>query len=182
MLLADQGTRGARPHGSRSKEVDVRLRYSFLLGALLLAGSASAARASQTWIVPLSPATEVPPAATSSAAGTATVTLNDAQTILHVHLTFSGLTSAETQAHIHKGAPGTNGTVQVFITNGAAEPADLDWSIPSSSVADLLAGNLYVNVHTQAYPGGEIRGNIIGATNTFPASWGKIKGMYQDRC
>jgi len=87
-----------------------------------------------------------------------------------------------TQAHIHVGAIGTNGPIVIFLygfnaagfsaedctrlSKGIATPANL---IPRSTigintwddfVAALLAGNTYVNVHTLAFPGGEIRGQL----------------------
>jgi len=67
-----------------------------------------------------------------------------------------------TMAHIHEGAPGKNGGVAVPLTKSG----DNTWSVPpGAKLSDaqfeaFKAGNLYVNVHSAANPGGEVRGQI----------------------
>jgi hypothetical protein len=83
-----------------------------------------------------------------------------------------------TQAHIHLAPAGANGGVVAFLfgfvpegetTNGTLAQgiitdADLIGALAGMTIADLLAeleaGNAYVNVHTQAHPAGEVRGQI----------------------
>ncbi|MDX2109850.1 MAG: CHRD domain-containing protein [Verrucomicrobiota bacterium] len=48
-------------------------------------------------------------------------------------------------------------------------------TIPSNNVADLLAGKLYINVHTATNGGGEIRGNLIAVPE--PSSIAAIAGI-----
>jgi CHRD domain/Prealbumin-like fold domain len=64
-------------------------------------------------------------------------------------------------AHIHRGAPGVNGEI-VFDLGDPQSPIEAVWEdIAPSDLADLLAGNLYVNIHTSGRPGGEIRGQLV---------------------
>lgn len=75
-------------------------------------------------------------------------------------VTVTGLTGSA--GHIHEGAKGVNGPVIIpLIKSGNT------FSIPDGIVltdsyhASLLLGNLYVNIHSPTYPGGEIRGQIV---------------------
>ena len=70
-----------------------------------------------------------------------------------------------TAAHIHKGAPGTNGPPVITLFDGTGSfdpdnPISGDDPLTPEQIDDLLAGNYYVNVHTTANPGGQIRGQI----------------------
>jgi hypothetical protein len=66
-----------------------------------------------------------------------------------------------TMAHIHQGAPGQNGPVVIGLTGMGNE-----WMVPPGSKLTeaqydaYKAGNLYVNVHTDANKGGEIRAQL----------------------
>ena len=42
----------------------------------------------------------------------------------------------------------------------AASPIKGEATLTDAQAADLLAGRWYVNVHTRAHPGGEIRGQV----------------------
>lgn len=59
--------------------------------------------------------------------------------------------------HLHKGNVGMNGAVVVEITGTSGITA----ALTSEQEADLLAGNLYFNAHSAAFPGGEIRGQVV---------------------
>lgn len=128
----------------------------------------------------LTGSSEVPPNA-SAATGTATLVLNAEQTRLTMHLTVFGLDLNEvTGLHIHNAPVGVNGGV-VFGLIGINNDLNGDLLIDSeagtvfsawdllegnnTTLADqlnnLFAGNLYINVHTPTFPGGEIRGQIV---------------------
>jgi hypothetical protein len=122
----------------------------------------------------LTAANEVPPV-TSSATGTATFELNDAETSADWTITVTGLTSSITNAHIHLGKPGhqsgrvivllpgwpttgTSGTWSGTLTSGASLSEGLTWT----SLIDLIRnGDTYVNVHTANFGGGEVRGPLL---------------------
>jgi hypothetical protein len=66
-----------------------------------------------------------------------------------------------TMAHIHRGAKGTNGPVIVPLEkNGDTYTVPAGRKLTPQQMDDLKAGNLYVNVHTNRYKGGEVRGQI----------------------
>ena len=63
-------------------------------------------------------------------------------------------------AHIHNAPAGQNGH-EVFEIHHSSSPFSATWNLTSEDAAELLAGNLYVNVHSEAHHAGEIRGQII---------------------
>jgi CHRD domain len=124
--------------------------------AVAFAGPAFADKMKAT----LSGADEVP-ANTSAGKGTADIDYDAASKKLTWKLTYSGLTGPATAAHFHGPAEaGKNATVAVPITGAATSPAEGSATLTDAQAADLLAGKYYVNVHTAANPGGEIRGQV----------------------
>jgi len=119
--------------------------------------------ATTTFKATLNATSEVPPNQ-SPATGTATVTLDSATNTITWSGTFSGLTGPATAAHIHGPAPvGKNAGVILWIsTKGSPfnSPFQGTAQLTPDQAADLSAGNYYVNVHTAANPGGEIRGQL----------------------
>ena len=66
-----------------------------------------------------------------------------------------------TAAHIHRGAKGSNGGVAVGLTkNGDTYSAPDGAKLNEADQAAFKAGGLYVNVHSAANKGGEIRGQL----------------------
>jgi hypothetical protein len=113
-----------------------------------------------TYKVALKSASEVPPN-TSSGSGTADVTYDTQSKKLSWKVSYSGLTGPATAAHFHGPAePGKNAGVMIPIQNIATSPAEGSATLTDAQAADLMAGRLYVNVHTAANPGGEIRGQV----------------------
>jgi hypothetical protein len=108
---------------------------------------------------------EVPPN-TSAGTGTADIDYDPATKKLTWKLTYSGLSGPATAAHFHGPAePGKNAGVAVPIANAGSSPVEGTAILTDAQAADMMAGNCYVNVHTAANPGGEIRGQVTKAGN-----------------
>ncbi|MGM5025863.1 CHRD domain-containing protein [Tardiphaga sp. 862_B3_N4_1] len=129
---------------------------SLALGAsIALAGPASADKMKAT----LDSASEVP-ANTSAGKGTADIDFDPATKKLTWKLTYSGLTGPATMAHFHGPAEaGKNAGVAVPITP-TTSGSEGSATLTDAQAADLLAGKYYVNIHTEANKGGEIRGQV----------------------
>lgn len=104
----------------------------------------------------LSGANEVPPV-TTAATGGAQFILDPAGTTLRYEAVFTGLTA--TASHIHTGAAGSNGAVLYPLTLTTAGAKGTQ-SVTTADLTNLNAGGYYINAHTAANPGGEIRGQI----------------------
>jgi hypothetical protein len=108
--------------------------------------------------VKLSGAEEVP-AVQTSASGSGTIMVNDDKTVSG-SVTTTGVKG--TMAHIHEAAPGKNGGVAIPLE----KKTDTQWVVPAGAkltdeqYKSFKAGNLYVNVHSDANKGGEIRGQL----------------------
>lgn len=107
-------------------------------------------------------ADEVFPRTNSAATGTGQLTFNLVTGVVTGGVTLTGINA--TLAHIHNGIAGTNGPVIVDFLQTAGNPNR--WEVEAGDVLTaeqvnaLLAGQLYVNVHSAANPGGEIRGQV----------------------
>ena len=104
---------------------------------------------------------QVPPN-TSAATGTADIDYDPASKKLSWKMTYSGLSGPATAAHFHgPAAAGANAGVEVAIPNATASPVEGSATLTDAQAADLVAGKYYINIHTAANPGGEIRGQVI---------------------
>lgn len=122
--------------------------------------------------VMLSGRQEVPPVG-SSASGNATLQIDPGRMFVTVTVEFSGLTNP-TEAHIHLGEVGVDGPILFPLASGpytsplvvTLSQADLAILAPqgsltfSDAVDAILEGRTYVNLHTAAFPDGEIRGQV----------------------
>ncbi|HYU23907.1 MAG TPA: CHRD domain-containing protein, partial [Thermoanaerobaculia bacterium] len=109
---------------------------------------------------------ERPTPNTSTGWGNATVTFDSTRTNINVTITIKGLTGPPTGAHIHEKVTGTEvgGIVVSFTGTASFSGGKLTGAFPiDAAVAGRLAAtpaNFYLNVHTAANGGGEIRGDL----------------------
>ena len=146
-------------------------RSAVALAVLLLAGCTSnqtmhgtpAAATTRSFSATMTAGQEVPPN-TSLGSGTASATL-DPDGTLHWTVSYQNLSGPATAAHFHGPAtPGMNAGVAVNIGGATpGNPMQGSAHLNTTQIADLVAGRWYVNVHTAANPGGEIRGQVVAA-------------------
>jgi hypothetical protein len=123
------------------------------------AASSSASASVARLRASLSGAAEVPPN-DKNGKGEAEVTLNRDTGQLTYRVTYSGLSGPATGAHIHgPAAAGANAGIVVPFASPQS-PISGEAKLNPTQVGDVLAGMYYVNVHTAAHPGGEIRGQL----------------------
>lgn len=106
---------------------------------------------------------EVPPVNTP-ALGRGSVLLNADESEIEVRLSYSGLSTPATLAHIHGPAAAGSNAPPIFDLSGvggtAGQLGPFTFNVTPQQAADLKAGLWYFNVHTQQHPAGEIRGQI----------------------
>lgn len=159
------------------------MKARLMMAVLVTAGLMGLARpvSAQTVVMTatLTGANETPfPGLNTGAFGSATITVNlTARTVTYAVQVFN-LPSGVTASHIHVGAVGTAGPVVVNFAPTVTSSNDFSFSgvvadtafvlRPDQGIrsADdmfqaILGGNSYVNVHSSANPGGEIRGQLI---------------------
>jgi CHRD domain len=156
------------------------LAVATLVAALSLAAIGGAVGTPAVHVAPLSGAEEVP-ANDSLGRGVGVVKLSADGDSLSYKLIVANIENV-LQAHIHVGAVGQNGPVVAFLyppgpppvlipgrsdgvlATGTITAANLVGPLAGESldalVAEIRAGNTYVNVHTVQNPGGEIRGQL----------------------
>jgi hypothetical protein len=140
------------------------MRILIPYAVLLLA--ASPLTAQNRFRADLDGAQEFPPNA-SAAVGWGTASLNaDLSVTYHVELV--GLTG--TSAHIHLGAPGTSGAIIAPLVGGPTIWSGTTSPFSLADAVSLRTGGTYFNVHTAAFPFGEIRGQILPSPSGFATS------------
>lgn len=175
-----------------------------VLSVLALAAAAAAAapafaQSSATYRSIASGPAESPP---NASFGTSLTTIEINDSMIMIDAPFRDLTGATTMAHVHccTGSPfsGTAGVAVPFTgfptgvrageysaavplyEESSYDPAFLAANggtaqgAASALVAGMNANEAYVNIHTSAYPGGEIRGFVVAAPIPEPAEWAML--------
>jgi len=111
------------------------------------------------------------PADTFKGGGTAVVVLNKERSQIDYWLTYRGLSDSAIAGHFHTGASGIPGPVVRAIISGKAPKSSTlngSWKftdgtqpLTNALIDSLIAGNMYLNLHTTLKPGGEIRGQLV---------------------
>ncbi len=112
------------------------------------------------------------PGSGSAATGVGSFTLNAAGTQLSYNISFSGLTSNELAAHFHR----PDGSVAFGLPLGS--PKVGVWNIGFTDVLFLQAEQIFVLIHSENNPGGEIRGNVMRTVPVRESTWGRIKATF----
>ena len=136
--------------------------HSILIAAAIVSMPLGALARTMAFKADLTASSEVPPK-DSQGTGSLTGSLDTATHVFTYHLTYSGLTGPATAAHFHgPAAVGANSGPEVPIKS-LASPIDGTATLTPAQQKDLVGGMWYVNVHTAANAGGEIRGQVVPA-------------------
>ena len=134
-------------------------------------GSGSPASTSISFNSTLSGTSEVP-SNMSAATGSGSVVIDTVTKALTATVTTTGIVG--TVAHIHQGAVGVSGPIIFPLTQMPAGSGK--WStgvtLTDAQLVTLNAGGYYFNVHSAAFPAGEIRGQILPASAPAPSMGG----------
>lgn len=111
----------------------------------------------------------------SSATGMIMGSYDDATNLLEWSISWNAAdlvngSGSENAMHFHNAPAGSNGGVAIGIGVGS-NPATGSSTLTGIQETDLLANNWYVNLHTTAFPGGEIRGQVLTTVIPEPSSF-----------
>lgn len=105
------------------------------------------------------------PSLTNNATGITSFLLNSTRDTLCINGTFNGLSGPQGGAHIHSGAAGTTGGVLLdlspYVVGNRISATITGTALSASLKSTMLKGLTYINIHTTANAGGELRGQII---------------------
>ncbi|MBI2417935.1 MAG: CHRD domain-containing protein [Ignavibacteriales bacterium] len=103
------------------------------------------------------------PAVTTAAKGTAWLIINTDYRTVTYQVTYARLQGTFTASHFHLASAGTNGPVVKAISYNGNTSSGTWNDVPDSIIAKLIKGQVYVNVHSSSFTGGEIRGQLMVA-------------------
>ncbi len=140
------------------------MKKIFTLSMLLLLAVAGFSQM-RYFYAPLSGTNEVP-SNSSTANGMVLVKYNLSTRLIEISGNYNGLAATITGSHIHTGAAGANGAVIIQLTNTGGNTGTVTQTatLTAGQETDLLAGNLYANIHSGTFTGGEIRAQLLATT------------------
>jgi hypothetical protein len=146
-------------------------RRVLLAGVLSAAFASAAGAATVSYTARLSGRSEIPKTV-GKGKGKLAATLDTQSKAFNYTLTFDDLTGPATAAHIH--GPATRaqsaGVVAPLGDKNPTSPITGSVTMTDDQIKMLQSAKLYVNVHTAANPGGEIRGQIVPVRVKKPAA------------
>lgn len=160
-----------------------------LMAAILIAGlciTVTAADADLLFEAIIEQGQEPPhpgPAGTGSpGVGYGLIRLNSAEDTVTYNITFAGLLAPESASHFHNAPKDVQGGVVKNLPAGSPKvgtwtTGDITQPLTPALVAELKAGNLYINIHSTQFPGGEIRGQVVPEPSSLVALAASSMGL-----
>lgn len=101
------------------------------------------------------------PVRVTPAWGNLSATLDTSTNFFTLDYWFTGLLGSQTAAHIHRAPPGVSGAISIGAPSfPLGSPMHFETIVTDAQEADLLAGMMYLNIHSSVFPPGEIRGQL----------------------
>ncbi|HZW60440.1 MAG TPA: CHRD domain-containing protein, partial [Woeseiaceae bacterium] len=119
------------------------------------------------------------PVVDTNAEALAALTLDEAGELLTIHVNTRRMTTANA-AHLHSAYGGVDGPVEIGLTQDGSDTAHWfseEQALTATQLEAFRVGATYVNVHSPAHPGGEIRGQVIPENIVF--AFDRLSGAQQ---
>lgn len=149
-------------------------RHTPWVAVFLMLAFVSPLRAEQVFTALLTGDQEVPPNV-STAGAIAKLTLSDDASTIRLSFVYEGINAADlTGAHIHDAPATVSGPIVVNVGPSASPRINFSAPMPAGQLDDLLAGEWYLNLHTTAFPNGEIRAQFTPSTSV---AYARLNGL-----
>lgn len=146
-------------HSNKASGISKMTRMTVSAWSMLAIACSVQAANTTTLVCELRGNQEAPVPVVTPARGCGRFIININTNTISYHISFSGLSAPETAAHMHGNAgPGAAAGVKIALPLGNPKVGTVTYL--EADQAALLSGQWYVNIHTTANPGGEIRGQM----------------------